>query len=117
MRAVRKGDVSKVADMMQAGMPVDIDDGDEWTALGWAAYNNQTNVVLYLLSNGANVNKQGRLCWTALHWASYKNNTDVITILLKHGARKDIKDDAGNTPIDYARLFNKKEVVDLLEQY
>ena len=56
-------------------MPVDIDDGDGWTALIRAAFNNRTYVVRYLLNNGANVNKQDRLGWTALHEASIRNST------------------------------------------
>ena len=115
--AASYGHVSKVVDMVEAGMPVDVNDGDGWTALFRAARNNQTDVVRYLLNNGANVNKQNRWGGTALHWASTMNCTHVMRILLKHGARKDIKDGSGQTPIDSARLLNKKEAVDLLEQY
>ena len=103
--------------MVEAGMPVDIDDGDDWTALSRAACYNRTDVVRYLLNNDANVNKQDRLGETALHAGSFMNCTDVMRILLKHGARKDIKDNFGDTPIDRARLSNNKEAVDLLEQY
>ena len=97
-------------------MPIDIDDGDDSTALATAAFNIQTDVVRYFLNNGANVNKQNRLGETALHWASVDNYTKVMRILLQHGARKDIKDGSGQTPIDCARSLNKKEAVDLLEQ-
>ena len=104
--------------MVVAGMPVDIDDGYGWTALGRAAIHNRTDVVRYLLNNGANVNKQDILGKAALHWVSVMNYTDVMRILLQHGARKDIKDDDGRTPIDVARWFNSKEAVLVqLEQY
>ena len=111
------GDVSKVVDMVEAGMPVDILDEDGWTALMTAACNNRTDVVRYLLANGANVNKQNRFGETALHDASINNHTDVISVLLQHGASRDIKSNDGRTPIDYARVWNQKEAVDLLEQY
>ena len=117
IRAAYNGDISKVVDMVQAGMPVDIDDGDGWTALSAAAFNNQTDVVRYLLNNGANVNKQNRWGVTALYEASRYNYTDVMRILLQDGARKDIKDNASMAPIDIARKLNNKEAVDLLEQY
>ena len=103
--------------MVEAGMPVDIDDGHDWTALSRAAWNNQTEVVRCLLGKRANVNKQDRFGRTALHVASIKSNTDVMRILLQHGARKDITDNIGITPIDHARWRNYKEAVDLLEQY
>ena len=98
-------------------MPVDITDGDGWTALITAAIYNRTDVVRCLLDEGADVNKQNRWGQTALHWASRYNQTDVMRMLLQHGARKDIKDNLGRTPIDYARVRNRKEAVDLLEQY
>ena len=60
MTAARKGDVSKVAEMVEAGMPVDITDEVGWTALITAAINNRTDVVRCLLDKGANVNKQDR---------------------------------------------------------
>ena len=56
--------------MVEAGMPVDIVDGDGWTALKRAAFNNQTDVVRYLLNNGANMNEQDRWGKTALYEAS-----------------------------------------------
>ena len=52
MDAAKNGDVSKVVDMVVAGMPVDIDDGNGWTALRRAVISNQTDVVRYLLNNG-----------------------------------------------------------------
>ena len=98
-------------------MPIDIVDGDGSTALFRAAFYNRTDVVRYLLNNGANVNKQNRWGETALHLASIDNYTDVMRILLKHGARKDIKDNDGFKPIEFARLWDHKETIDLLEQY
>ena len=85
--------------MVEAGMPVDIADGYGLTALRRAARSNRTDVVRYLLNNGANVNKQDSWDETALHWASHMNQTDVMRILLQHGARKYIKNDGGFTPI------------------
>ena len=115
--AADDGDVFMVVDMVEAGMPVDIDDGGV-TTLSAAAYYNRTDVVRCLLDKGANVNKQNRNDGeTALHVASYYNYTDVMRMLLQHGARKDIKDNSGITPIDRARVCNNKEAVDLMEQY
>ena len=50
------GNVSKVVDMVEAGMPVDIVDEYDWTALRRAAFNKRTDVVRYLLEKEANVN-------------------------------------------------------------
>ena len=112
------GDVSKVVEMVEAGMPIDITDGEYGlTALITAATYNRTDVVRCLLDKGADVNKQDREGMAALHFASGYKYTDVMRMLLQHGARKDIKDIGGITPIDSARWRNHKEAVDLLEQY
>ena len=112
--AARKGDVSKVVDMVEAGMPVDIADTNGKTALMWAASHNFTDIVRFLLIKGADVDKRNPVGDTALHDASYKNHTDVIRILLQHGATRDIKNDKGNSPIILAR---HEEAVRLLQQY
>ena len=117
MNAAKKGEASKVVQMVEVGMPVDITDEYGLTALIAAASYNQTNVVRCLLYKGADVNKQTGSGWTALHEASIENRTGVMRMLLQRGARKDIKDELGNTPIDHARLENRKEALDLLEQY
>ena len=112
------GDVSKVVDMVEAGMPVDIVDKDDKTALMSAARYNKTDVVRFLLEKGANVDKQDHRGWTALHNASSSNNcTDVIRMLLQHGATRDIKSKYGSTPIDRARYWHQEEADGLLEQY
>ena len=107
--------------MVEAGMPIDIVDELDQTALIKVARTNRTYLVRYLLKKGANVDKQDRYGLTALHLASDNNNTDVMRILLQHGARKDIKNSLGDTPVDWAHEFardrNQKEALDLLEQY
>ena len=117
MRAAEDGDVSKVVDMVEAGMPVDIVDKWDHTAPRSAACTNRTDVIRYLLDKTANVDKQDSDAWTALSAVNNNNNTDVIRILLQHGTRKDIKNNDGNTPIDVARRWNYKETVGLLKQY
>ena len=118
MNAVNNGDVSKVVEMVEAGMPVDITNEDGWTALIIAAIKNQTDVVRCLLDKGADVDKQHhRWGFTVLHIASGYNHTDVMRMLLQHGAIKDIKDEFGNPPIDHALRRNSEEAVDLLEHY
>ena len=96
--------------MVEAGIPIDIYDGLGENALMKAADNNQTDVVRYLLNNGANVNKQNSRGNTALHVAFCSNSTDAMSILLQHGARKDIKNDLGYKPMD-------PEMFDLSDEY
>lgn len=112
--AARKGDISKVVDMVEVGMPVDIADKNGKTALMWAASHNFTDVVHFLLIKGADEDKRNPAGDTVLHDASYKNHTDVIRTLLQHGATSDIKNDEGNRQIN---LAGHEEAVRLLQQY
>ena len=112
------GDVSKLKEMLDVGVPVDGEIELGTAALQCAAVCNRTDLAQLLLSRGVDVNKRsgyGHL--TALHWAAYYNNTDVIEVLLKHGASTNIKDCYGNTPIDEARRKNNKAAVRLLERH
>ena len=56
--AAGDGDVSKVVDMVKAGMPIDIVDKHDDTALMRVACNNRTDVISALLQKGAeSINK------------------------------------------------------------
>ena len=104
--------------MIDVGVPVDSEDGWGRTAPQWAALKNRTDVTEFLLSRGADVNKRsGDDHATALHWAASSNSTDVIELLLKHGASPNIKNSRGRTPIDYARDWDSKAAVRLLERH
>ena len=118
IRAVLDGDVNKVVDIVDAGMPVDIDVKFHGRALECAAANNRTDVVRFLLQRGANINIQDPNGWTVLHHASYSNSTDVFRLLLQHGASRDVKCYyKSHTPIDVARGLSHEEAVRLLTQY
>ena len=113
--AAGDGDISKVVDMVKAGMPIDIIDKHDDTALMRVACNNRTDVISALLQKGADVDKQNRYGYTALHAASIYNNTDVIRMLLQHGATKDIENNFSDRPFDLARRENSEEAVRLLQ--
>ena len=111
------GEVSKVRELLDAGVPVDIE-GYARTALQWAAWKNSTDVTELLLIRVADVNKQSCPYYlTALQWAARYNSTDVIEVPLKHGASTNIKDGDGRTPIGDARGWNKETAVRLLEHH
>lgn len=76
--------------MVEAGMPVDVVDQFNNTALICAARYNQTGVVWCLLNKGADLDKQDGRGFTALHFASGNNNTDTFRMLLQRGTSRDI---------------------------
>ena len=104
--------------LLDEGVPVDIEDGDGRTALHYAAMLNRTDVMHELLESGADVNKRDRDDGkTALHYSAWhNNNTDAIWLLLRNGASTTIKDKRGLIPINWAREENSQEAVLLLQQ-
>ena len=73
------------------------------TALIWAAYNNNLEMVKALLKKGADVNvvekNEGK---TALIWAAYNENLEMVEALLEKGANREIEAKNGKRAIDYA---------------
>ena len=98
--------------MLDGGVLIDSVDRIGLTALQQAARYNRTDVIHELLQRGADVNKRDRdFGLTALHWSAMNNSTDAIRLLLRNGASTTIKDNEGQTPIDRARQYNRKEAV------
>ena len=72
------------------------------TALLAATEKNETNTVISLLKQGANINatdSQGR---TPLMIATYKNDVKTAKVLIEAGADVNIQDDMKNNPFLYA---------------
>ncbi|MCL5436706.1 MAG: ankyrin repeat domain-containing protein [Candidatus Dependentiae bacterium] len=54
------------------------------TALHYAFWKGYTNVMLLLLTSGADINEPDGEGMTMLHWASYLGQDDMVRFLLKH---------------------------------
>ena len=84
-------------------MPVDVSDGDGWTALHCASWFNQTDVIKHLLHEGADVNRQTRYTKdTPLHLAVQTNKTEAARILIESGADVNLINNKNKTPLDLA---------------
>ena len=96
--------------MLREGMPVDVSDGNGYTALLNATLYNRTDVIKRLVHEGADVNRQDRLIkYTPLHLATRNNNTEVVRLLLHNGAGINLKNDYNKTPLDEARKGSEVE--------
>src|SRR5208282_4050463 len=74
-------------------------DEDGWTALHWAVFHDQVEIVRQLLEKGANVNLKAKKRRTPLHLAVMGEFTDdtskkelIVALLLKYDANKRAKD-------------------------
>jgi hypothetical protein len=79
-----------------------------WTALIWATYNGNAELVRLLLQKDAsNVDAQpirGH-SRTALMWASWYGHVDIVELLIRSGANLDLKDRDNRTAFDILFLY------------
>ncbi len=71
---------------------------------GWACQYGKTDVVVYLLDHGMNVDELTRPHkQTGLHWAAYSGHVDTVNALLERHPTLDIRDASWNaTPLGWA---------------
>lgn len=72
------------------------------TALLAATEKNETNTVISLLKQGANINATDNQGRTPLMIATYKNDVKTAKALIEAGADVNIQDDMKNNPFLYA---------------
>ncbi|CAF0905235.1 unnamed protein product [Brachionus calyciflorus] len=86
------------------------------TLLNWASAFGTAEMIEYLASKGADVNKGQRS--SSLHYAACFGRVQIVKILLRYGANPDLRDEEGKTPLDKARERGEeshREVVQILQ--
>jgi ankyrin repeat protein len=115
-KAIMRGDVTAVQSCLREH-PDEINGLIGYaTPLDLAAEKNDTNMIAFLLDQGAEIeDKQGyrNLC-TALHCAASHGNIDAIAFLLSHGAYVNSIDRDNETPLHYAATNDHAEAVTYL---
>jgi len=84
------------------------------TALHYAAYNGQGEIVKALLDAGGNPMARNRIGQSVLHRSVYSENVSVTELVLDAGGQVNAVDDHGRTPLIMAVLAGHPEVVKLL---
>ena len=105
--AIEADDILRVQGLLDEGLHVDETDGDYClSALTQAAmqYHHGKGMVMFLLQNGADVNKKSRSGRTPLYYTCMTNWTDwsMSRILLEAGADASLKTNDNKTAIDAA---------------
>ena len=123
---------SLVRMLVQAGAEVDIPSGEiqvklpdeekavvrtHVTALMLAARRGHTNIVQYLLDEGADVNTLDAHGSSALMYASYRGDTETVHLLLSHDATANTQDMNGITALMIAACLGFPEIIHLLLNY
>ena len=99
-----------------AGIDPNTTDDFGWTPLHWAsASNTNPDVISTLIDAGADPDIPDQFGWTPLHRAIVDNkNVEVIKAYLQYDVDFNAHTNLGLTPSDFARLFGKDTVSELL---
>ena len=113
--AVEAEDLTKVQQLVD-GQPDLVNTKNEAgvTPLHLAAGLNNTNLVDYLISKGADAKAATKQGWTPLHWAAHLNAAAAVTLLLEKGVDPSAKAVDGKTPLQVAIAENAHAVVVIL---
>ena len=84
----QKGDIKKAELLLRYGADIDpVEEEYRSTPLGMAARWGHVEMVNYLLSKGADINKSGASWATPLAWAKKKGHNEIEKILIDSGAK------------------------------
>ena len=107
----RNGDLHRLVEHLDAGVPVNLTNGSGDTLLILAAYHTRADLVRTLLERGADhsrVNDKGQ---TALAAAVFRQERAIVTDLLEAGADPDL---GARSAVAIADFFDLPEMLALL---
>ena len=125
-QAVWSGNVDAAKALLAHKPDVNAVNPDKQTAMHYAlsvymnaVFSGTTNnvgkeIIELLLTNGANVNLGTPILTAASHYAK---NTGVMEFLLSKGANPNLQDSEGGTPLHYAVLLGKQDLVEIILRY
>lgn len=121
MKAVYKGELSLVKELVSSPTEINYRAKNDWTALHLTAYKGssggddlQEKIATLLIKAGADVNKQGPHQNTALSIAITNNRTKVAQTLLSENTDISIKNDTGESPLMLAVQTGNLNLVEKL---
>ena len=111
----RNGDAAGLGALLKGGLAVDARDAKGNTLLMLASYHGKNEVVKLLLKSGATVDLRNDKGQTPLGGVAFKGYAEIATLLLDAGADP-LADQGGQTPVDYATMFGRQEILVLLRE-
>jgi uncharacterized protein len=111
MNLARNGDVVRLAEVLDAGVPVNLTNAAGDSLLILAAYHEQPDVVRLLLDRGADVERVNDRGQTALGAAVFRRSTENVRALLAAGADPD---SGPRSARQIAAFFELNEMTELL---
>ncbi|TMW65033.1 hypothetical protein Poli38472_009200 [Pythium oligandrum] len=122
MRAVYRGDIRRVADLLDDG-ELDINTADQhgWSGLHWAASQGHSKLLMVLIKRNAEVNAVEHINgWSPLQVAVIRQQVACVKALLWSGADTKPRDVYGDSLSDCIRAFKNRKtrerMLQLLEE-
>lgn len=101
--AAESGNLDTVKYLAEHGADLQDRDGYGASALHYAAKSNHLDIVKYLVSKKIDYTAKDVRGWSAMHYAANGNGIDVIKYLLAKGLNINELNNAGRTPLFFAR--------------
>ncbi len=114
LETVEAGDRASALKLLAAGSDVNARGPDGTTALMWAAYHGDVELVQRLLKAGADVEARNRYGASALSEAATIGSAQIIEALLQVGAAADTPNPEGETPLMVVARTGNVEAAGLL---
>lgn len=105
------GQIKRVKSLITNGFQVNSLTHDKWTPLHRAVWNEQENVVRFLLDCSADCNITNDKGRTPLHLAAIKGNLIIVILLIEHHSILSIKDNLNKTALHYASKHGYQSIV------
>jgi len=117
-QASMTGDLISIKKIIDLIPDINLRNKNGWNAIILATYNHHVDVVMYLLSKGANVNATNYKGTSVLMYAKdaaiANNDYSIISLILDASANINHTDNTGRTVLDYAKLNDNKDMVHFL---
>jgi len=111
----KSGDVEEAHKLIKAGShDIDVEDMHGRTPLAAACYFGHREMVKYLVVNGACMHTAASGV-TPVHRAVCRNKGEIVKMLVAGGCSLNAKTGEGETPLQWAHKFDRKEIAAFLE--
>jgi len=113
-RSVQSNSIKHVKGLLRNGIDPNIKDKRDNTALIYASFNGNTEIVKTLLKYGANPNILDNANTSPLHLAIRQGNLEITKLLIESGADINSKDFMNSTPIMRAIRKKRTDIIEIL---